>query len=130
MGRSRAQFNLSHEDGILSVIERERSRSQRFHTPTCVVEFDATHVARPDRTVRVLLRGLSKRVRTGDTFGRISDRTIGLLLPATEPAGANKVVRDVLVNLQPGEAPIYTIHGYPEQLATMPRDHYQRVGQV
>ena len=81
--------------------------------------FDLSKAMRPGKKAVALLRGLSRRVRTADSIGRLSEEMIGLLLPATGLAGAGKVVRDVLESWRREEAPLCTIHCYPERNAVV-----------
>lgn len=121
MSPVRIRTTSRYERDLRSAIEREQSRAERFHSPTCIVEFDASRLEHPQRVVRILLKGLSRRVRAVDKFGRITESTIGLLLPATEPTGAGRVVGDVFGNMRPGERPFYTVRRYPAIRTTVTR---------
>lgn len=114
MRLDRSQLAACYEVDISSEVERERMRSQRFRVPTCLVEFDASQTRRPHRTVRVLLKGLARRVRAVDKIGRTNDDRVVLILPSTEVAGADKVLHDVLSSIRTEEPLPYTVCRYPE----------------
>ena len=93
--------------------QREQSRSQRYSVSSCVVVFDFSKAARPEKKGRTLLHTLIRRVRSADRIGRLGNERIGLFMPATGPAGADKVVRDVLEGWRREEAPFCTVKCYP-----------------
>lgn len=96
-----------------SLDRQEQSRSQRYRVNSCVVVFDFSKAARPEQRGRALLRTLAHRVRAADKIGSVGAERIGLLMPATGPAGADKVVRDVLEGWRREEAPTCTVTYYP-----------------
>ena len=109
-----AHWRSEFQTDLLSLVDRERSRSQRYRIRSCLVVFDLSKTVRPDRRAVALLRGLSRRVRAADSIGRLDEERIGLLLPATGLEGAGKVVHDVLGSWQHEEVPRCTVHCYPD----------------
>ena len=119
MRQGGARWHSDSGGDLLSLVERERSRWQRYHISSCLVLFDLSKATRPDKMERALFRGLSRRVRAADSIGRLGEERIGLLLPATGLNGAGKVVRDVLGSWRREEVPRCTVQCYPEKDAVV-----------
>jgi len=99
------------------ILERERVRSDRTGEVFSLVVFTVGRRPADAETLAHLARILKRRLRLTDEAGRLDDRRIGAMLPATPVLGAWTVIDDVCLCLPRGvpmpECGVYT---YPSQL--------------
>jgi lipopolysaccharide/colanic/teichoic acid biosynthesis glycosyltransferase len=106
-------------------LERERARSDRTGAELSVATFNATNPDTERLTLTWLVKVLHSRLRNTDEIGWLSSHEVCAMLIATPPAGAWKVIEEVLAQL-PDDVPrpncvVYTYPntqpGWHERLA-------------
>lgn len=94
--RMRAIGSIHSLEAFRDLLERERARAERSGQEFSLVVFDAS---RQNGTaiacLKELAQALATRVRTSDEVGWFSDKSIGVVLPATSAEGAWKFADDV-----------------------------------
>ena len=108
-------------DAVLSLdvfrylLERERARAERTGQEFSLVVFDASrHNGTAVTCLEDLARSLAARVRTSDEVGWFTDKSIGVVLPATSAEGAWIFVDDVARRTESsGPCLDRTVYTYP-----------------
>ena len=106
------------EQDFLEYMEQERKRCERYTVGSSLVIFDISQVKSPTWKISRLIDALSRRVREVDRIGRLDGTRVGLLLPATAPVDAAKIVSDVLREYPPDEMPGFSVRHFPECAGT------------
>ena len=101
------------------ILLRERARSDRSGEVFSLVVFTVGGQPADLEALAHLARILQQRLRLSDDAGRLGDRQIGALLPATPAAGAWTVVGDVCVCVPAGlPLPDCAVYCYPSDWLT------------
>jgi lipopolysaccharide/colanic/teichoic acid biosynthesis glycosyltransferase len=95
---------------------RERIRADRSGSPLSILIIRLPRDRAQPRDLDFLARVLERRLRITDTAGRLSPRTIGVLLPDTPKEGGWKVASDVCDFYPVGhDRPDCDVHVYPDE---------------
>jgi len=97
------------------LLDYERSRSDRSGREFSVIFFFLEHIAGNDKELLYFIRIITGRVRQTEEIGWLQENNcIGVLLPDTSFAGADKLVKDVLsLNGKFSPPPSYQVYTYP-----------------
>ena len=105
---------LPSED-FRKLLDYERSRTDRNGREFSVMAFLLGHMAKDNKALLHFIQVLNRRVRETEEIGWLKENTcIGVILPDTPFAGADKLARDVLsLNGNPSPPPAYKVYTYP-----------------
>jgi lipopolysaccharide/colanic/teichoic acid biosynthesis glycosyltransferase len=108
-------MDIPSPETLLKILERERARTDRTGMQFSLVEVDPTadrHGEVADLEPLVVI--LSRRIRATDVVGIFSERSLGVILPATPAEGAWKFVNDVRHQVtNGGQPPLCKVYTYP-----------------
>lgn len=116
-------------DGLYSVgefrtiVERECARADRTGSLFSIVAFDVYRTDEEDgTTVRRLSKALNHRARLTDEVGWFDKERLGVILPCTSGAGANKLAEDVCQGIGVwGPPPFFKVYTYPSEWSHGPK---------
>jgi lipopolysaccharide/colanic/teichoic acid biosynthesis glycosyltransferase len=99
---------------FLESLRRESARADRGGSCFSLVLVRLPNARVNSLSARRILRTLCARARVTDQVGRYSDRQLGVILPGTDVAGAQRFVEDVGRLLgRRGPRPLCMVYGYP-----------------
>jgi lipopolysaccharide/colanic/teichoic acid biosynthesis glycosyltransferase len=109
--------DIPSSDALRRILERERARTERTGKEFAFVVFapaDGRPADGADLTWLAAL--LLRRIRATDVVGRFDGNSLGVVLPATAPAGAVKFAEDVCRGIPAGApSPRFTVYAYPSE---------------
>lgn len=99
-------------DRMRALLDRERARSDRSGRPFCLLTFEG--VGPSGLNLAALDAILRHRLRCTDEFGWMGEATVGVLLPETEPAGADCLGEAIVAEYPADRSPIRReLYSYP-----------------
>jgi lipopolysaccharide/colanic/teichoic acid biosynthesis glycosyltransferase len=102
------------------ILDRERARADRTGAPLSVIAFAVRGEAVEHVAVAWLAKILASRLRATDVAGWLGDGRVCAVLPATLPAGAARVVKDVRLNFPAHlPLPLCMVYSYPSDHPTL-----------
>jgi lipopolysaccharide/colanic/teichoic acid biosynthesis glycosyltransferase len=112
----RILHGLHSRESTLAGLRRERLRSDRTGDPFCWVLFGISNLTKKGLSLQRLAHVIAERARCTDEVGWHDDASVGVILPATDRAGAEQFVADVVrIAARKHLEPTVTIQVYPER---------------
>ncbi|HEY1785807.1 MAG TPA: sugar transferase, partial [Pirellulales bacterium] len=104
---------LCSVERLLTIINRERARADRSGIPFSVLRFTPADRASDLETFACVAKVLKRRLRITDDAGWLGQSQLGVVLPDTGAAGANRVASDVQNAMVGVAPPLCEIYTYP-----------------
>ena len=120
----RAVSTICSQDEFLSILVRERSRSERSGQPFSLVVFDVGDIDQDDTVCQVILDVLCRRLRSTDEVGWVDENHIGVLLHNTPNSGAYIFTKNIVNAFPDGfPTPDYSVQTFPMEIDIESKDN-------
>lgn len=115
-----ARRDLHTAAQMATILERERARADRTRTGFSLLVLRSRTGGRKHATLHRAANYLRHRLRATDELGWLDDEQLCVVLSATMPTGAWKIVEAIRSDWRAEEMPEFTVYYYPSDNQTPP----------